>query len=126
MQGDIEFSSVKGVVREIWTEQGGRVSSAIVGPSTRIAFRSASANFHVLIQLSAGTYKAAICYHHSIDFLQLILEMWDFDWNGELYFERALQFLKDLFKTWRDEKTQHQLTVVLFSRTTHASSGSLS
>ena len=43
--------------------------------------------------------------------------MWDFDWGGDLFFEKTLQFLKDLFKQWKEEKSRHQLTIVFFSRT---------
>ncbi len=43
--------------------------------------------------------------------------MWDFDWDGDLYFEKTVQFLKDLFKMWRDDKAKHQITIIFFSRT---------
>ena len=35
-------------------------------------------------------------------FIQMSTEMWDFDINGDLYFEKAVNgFLTDLFAKWR-------------------------
>ena len=43
--------------------------------------------------------------------------MWDYDWTCDLYFEKAVSFMKVLFARWKEEKTRHQVTVVFFSRT---------
>jgi hypothetical protein len=51
-------------------------------------------------------------------FLQMSSEMWDFDLNGDLYFEKAVNgFLTDLFAKWKDQNCCHDVTIVLFSRT---------
>uniref|UniRef100_A0A2R5L6X3 DEP domain-containing protein n=1 Tax=Ornithodoros turicata TaxID=34597 RepID=A0A2R5L6X3_9ACAR len=43
--------------------------------------------------------------------------MWDFDINGDLYFEKAVNgFLCDLIAKWKDMKCNHDITIVLFSR----------
>ena len=44
--------------------------------------------------------------------------MWEFDLNGDLYFEKAVNgFLTDLFAKWKDQNCCHDVTIVLFSRT---------
>ena len=34
-------------------------------------------------------------------FIQMSSEMWDFDNYGDLYFEKAVGFLGDLFSRWK-------------------------
>lgn len=44
--------------------------------------------------------------------------MWDFDINGDLYFEKAVNgFLFDLFEMWKKFSVAHDVTIVMFSRT---------
>ncbi|XP_026682064.1 GATOR complex protein DEPDC5-like [Diaphorina citri] len=51
-------------------------------------------------------------------FLQMSSEMWDFDIHGDLYFEKAVNgFLADLFQKWKKHGSNHEVTIVLFSRT---------
>lgn len=65
--------------------------------NTRIIFRSESAKFFI--------------------FLQMCKEMWDFDEDGELFFEKAVQsFLPELFRRWNDHSTNHIVSIILFSR----------
>lgn len=66
----------------------------------QVVYRSASAIFHIFVQMSA--------------------EMWEFDYTGDLFFEKAIMyFLKDLFNNWKDNENScnHQVVIVLFSRT---------
>ncbi len=50
-------------------------------------------------------------------FIQLSREMWDFDEDGEIYYEKALQgFIPELLRRWRAVPTNHILTVILFAR----------
>ncbi|KAL3247382.1 hypothetical protein MRX96_057103, partial [Rhipicephalus microplus] len=50
-------------------------------------------------------------------FIQMSSEMWDFDTNGDLYFEKAVNgFLCDLIAKWKDMKCNHDINIVLFSR----------
>jgi len=56
-------------------------------------------------------------------FVQMSAEMWEFDYTGELFFEKAIMFfLNDLFKKWKDTENNcnHQVVIVLFSRTYYA------
>lgn len=47
--------------------------------------------------------------------------MWDFDIHGDLYFEKAVNgFLTDLFMKWKKMGCNHEVTIVLFSRTFYA------
>lgn len=51
-------------------------------------------------------------------FLQMSSEMWDFDIHGDLYFEKAVNgFLTELFAKWKKQGSNHEVTIVLFSRT---------
>ncbi|KFM77248.1 DEP domain-containing protein 5, partial [Stegodyphus mimosarum] len=78
--------------------QGERVASGIVTDDTKVVFRSASSMVYLFIQMSC--------------------EMWDFDINGDLYFEKAIDgFLPDLFSKWKKLNCNHDVTIVLFSRT---------
>ena len=46
--------------------------------------------------------------------------MWNFDFSGDLYFEKSIMgFLQDLFNKWKgkDVNCNHQVVIVLFSRT---------
>lgn len=46
--------------------------------------------------------------------------MWNFDFSGDLYFEKAIMgFLQDLFSKWKEKdiNCNHQVVIVLFSRT---------
>ena len=50
--------------------------------------------------------------------IQMSQEMWDFDLHGDLYFEKTVNgFLYELFTKWKEMKTNHEVTIVLFSRT---------
>lgn len=44
--------------------------------------------------------------------------MWDFDFNGDLFFEKAINgFLYELFTKWKELKVNHDVSIILFSRT---------
>lgn len=66
---------------EIWS-QGQRQASGYVTDDTKIVFRSNTAMVNLFIQMSS--------------------EMWEFDINGDLYFEKMVDyFLNDLFALWK-------------------------
>ena len=51
-------------------------------------------------------------------FIQMSKEMWDFDFNGDLYIEKAINgFLYELFTKWKELKANHDVNIILFSRT---------
>lgn len=88
--------SIKATVKRLFakTEQ---LTSGYITETTRMIFRSASAKFFVFIQMSR--------------------EMWEFDEDGELYFEKAVSnFLPRLFNRWKEEGTNHVVSIVLFTR----------
>lgn len=67
-----------------------------IGPSTNIVFRSESAKLVFLVQLSR--------------------EMWHFEENGEIMFHKLVNTLfPRIFKRWRQKKSHHSITIVLFS-----------
>lgn len=82
---------------EMWAK-GTRVACGTIGENTKVVYRSMSANVYIFIQMSA--------------------EMWEFDFYGDLYFEKSVKgFLTDLFDRWTVQGVNHDVTVVLFSRT---------
>ncbi|KAK8788496.1 hypothetical protein V5799_021714 [Amblyomma americanum] len=83
-------------VYEMWAH-GEQVASGVITADTKIVYRSASSMVYLFIQMSS--------------------EMWDFDMNGDLYFEKAVNgFLCDLIAKWKDMKCNHDVNIVLFSR----------
>ncbi|KAG0374325.1 vacuolar membrane-associated protein iml1 [Mortierella sp. AD032] len=83
-----------------------RVPSGYISSDTRIIFRSESAKYFIFIQMSR--------------------EMWEFDEDGDIFFERVIfGFLPQLFARWRGKRdgkaeleapTNHVVSIVLFSR----------
>lgn len=91
-------------VFEMWS-QGEKVASGYINDQTKIVFRSASSMVYLFVQMSS--------------------EMWHFDVNGDLYFEKAVNgFLSDLFEKWKRFNCNHDVTIVLFSRTYYEASSS--
>ncbi|XP_021953845.1 GATOR complex protein Iml1 isoform X3 [Folsomia candida] len=94
----IEFcsSTIRCQVHELWS--GGLVvTSGLVTEATKIVFRSLTSMVYLFIQMSS--------------------EMWEFDICGDLYFEKAVNgFLSKLFKKWKSNGSNHEVTIVLFSR----------
>lgn len=83
-------------VSELLGRNGKTVRSGYVTQETKFVFRSKSAKFYLLIQMSA--------------------EMWQFADDGELYFEKVNHFLRSMFAKWKTSSTNHTLCLVLFSR----------
>uniref|UniRef100_A0A8C5GEL4 DEP domain-containing protein 5 n=1 Tax=Gouania willdenowi TaxID=441366 RepID=A0A8C5GEL4_GOUWI len=94
--GDV-CPSCRAQASELWVKEE-KVTCGYISEDTRVVFRSTSAMVYIFIQMSC--------------------EMWDFDFYGDLYFEKAVNgFLCDLFTKWKEKNCSHEVTVVLFSRT---------
>ncbi|XP_054266200.1 GATOR complex protein Iml1 isoform X3 [Macrosteles quadrilineatus] len=94
----IEFcgGSVRCQVYEMWA-MGDKVACGVITEDTKVVFRSSTAMVYLFIQMSS--------------------EMWDFDIHGDLYFEKAVNgFLAELFQKWKKHGSNHEVTIVLFSR----------
>ncbi|KAG2194867.1 hypothetical protein INT47_002661 [Mucor saturninus] len=88
--------SIKATVKRLFANEE-QLTSGYITETTRMIFRSASAKYFLFIQMSR--------------------EMWEFDEDGELYFEKAVSnFLPQLFTRWKDEGTNHVVSIVLFTR----------
>ncbi|XP_050506541.1 GATOR complex protein Iml1 isoform X1 [Diabrotica virgifera virgifera] len=99
MNKKLEFcgAAVRCQVYEMWA-QGDRVACGVITDDTKIVFRSSTSMVYLFLQMSS--------------------EMWDFDIHGDLYFEKAVNgFLADLFMKWKKNGSNHDVTIVLFSRT---------
>ncbi|KAI5731066.1 hypothetical protein M8J77_004068 [Diaphorina citri] len=95
----IEFcgGTVRCHVYEMWSH-GERVACGVISENTKVVFRSSTSMVYLFLQMSS--------------------EMWDFDIHGDLYFEKAVNgFLADLFQKWKKHGSNHEVTIVLFSRT---------
>lgn len=100
----LEFceSIIRCQIYEMWAK-GGRVACGMITENTKIVFRSSTSNMYIFVQMSS--------------------EMWDFDIHGDLYFEKAINgFLADLFGKWKKLGCNHDVTIVLFSRTFYEAS----
>eukprot|EP00977_Amphora_coffeiformis_P002947 scaffold568_cov160-Amphora_coffeaeformis.AAC.4 len=77
--------------------------TGIVTEHTKIAYRSRSSRIFWLVQMSA--------------------EMWDYsapfaeEGRCEVYFDKFMAFVYELFEKWKSVEVTHSLTVVFFSRT---------
>uniref|UniRef100_A0A182PF51 DEP domain-containing protein n=1 Tax=Anopheles epiroticus TaxID=199890 RepID=A0A182PF51_9DIPT len=96
-----KIESCEGCIRcqvyEMWS-QGERVACGVINEETKVVFRSNTSMVYLFLQMSS--------------------EMWDFDIYGDLYFEKAVNgFLADLYKKWQKLGSNHEVTIVLFSRT---------
>ncbi|XP_066583713.1 GATOR complex protein Iml1 isoform X2 [Prorops nasuta] len=99
MNKKLEFcgGSIRCQVYEMWS-QGDRVACGVIKEDTKVVFRSSTSMVYLFLQMSS--------------------EMWDFDIHGDLYFEKAVNgFLADLFQKWKKNGSNHEVTIVLFSRT---------
>ncbi|KAJ2556653.1 vacuolar membrane-associated protein iml1, partial [Coemansia sp. RSA 1933] len=87
---------IRAKVRRIYKDNV-QVPCGYIDSSTQPIFRSESGRFIILIQLSE--------------------EMWAYQEDGNLCFEKAVNcFLADLFKRWKEKQLNHMVTIVMFSR----------
>ncbi|KAF9274064.1 vacuolar membrane-associated protein iml1 [Mortierella alpina] len=101
----VYLGCIRAQVKEIYVGNQS-VPSGYITSETRIIFRSESAKCFIFIQMSR--------------------EMWEFDEDGEIFFERVIfGFLPNLFARWRGKRdgktelespTNHVVSIVLFSR----------
>lgn len=92
------MGTVKAQITAVFVD-GKKVQSAFFGRDTRPIFRSESARY--------------------VLFIQMALEMWDFDsdGSGEIMFNKVVNgFLPALFKKWAALKVKHLVSIVLFAR----------
>jgi hypothetical protein len=76
---------------------GNPVTSGVISENTNVIFRSRSARIYWLVQITS--------------------EMWAFDQNGELYFEKFLsKFVIPVLDKWKALNVTHSLTIVYFAR----------
>ncbi|KAJ1766410.1 vacuolar membrane-associated protein iml1, partial [Coemansia sp. RSA 1843] len=87
---------IRAKVRRIYKDNV-QVPCGYIDSSTQPIFRSESGRFIILIQMSE--------------------EMWAYQEDGNLCFEKAVNcFLADLFKRWKEKQLNHMVTIVMFSR----------
>ena len=99
--------AIRAEVQGIWSGPH-RFSSGIITAKTKTIFRSKSAQVYI--------------------FIQLCQETWEFDEDGERYYEKVVHgqygrsgahqtgFLPELFARWSKKGTSHLVTIILFAR----------
>jgi len=80
--------------------------SGIVTEDTKITYRSRSARIFWLVQVSAEMWDYASPYERGRE-----------ESLCELYFDRFISFVYELFAKWKEIEATHSLNVVFFSRT---------
>ena len=97
----IEFAGMLLKVSELWG-QGDRVKSGVVVDSSRVSNTTATCStlsFYYLYLLQI-VFRCASS--QMFLFLQVSSEMWDFDPNGDMYIDKAVDgFIRDLFIKWK-------------------------
>uniref|UniRef100_A0A914WR81 GPN-loop GTPase 3 n=1 Tax=Plectus sambesii TaxID=2011161 RepID=A0A914WR81_9BILA len=92
----LDLLSIRTQISDLWSG-GDRVACGYIADDTRIVFRSSSSMVLIYVQMSA--------------------EMWEFDPQGDLYFEKCVNgFLPDLFERWKKSGCSHYVSVIVFSR----------
>jgi hypothetical protein len=72
------------------------VRSGWVGTPTKMSFRSRSAQFVIMYQIST--------------------EMFTYAADGDMFYEKAVAFSEELFHIWAEKAASHSVTIILFSR----------
>ena len=93
----INDNGIIGSIKEIWSN-GNSISNGLITEKTKIVWRSRSARYFILIQMSEEMFSFAAE-------------------DGDIYFEKAVNFLSTLFEKWKTEGYAHILSVIFFSRT---------
>ncbi|KAJ2847775.1 vacuolar membrane-associated protein iml1, partial [Coemansia brasiliensis] len=86
---------IRASVRRIY-KNGADIACGFIDSSTQPIFRSESGRFIIFLQMSE--------------------EMWAYQEDGHLCYEKTLAFLGELFKRWSDKQLNHMVTIVMFSR----------
>jgi Vacuolar membrane-associated protein Iml1 len=85
---------------------GSLARSGIITENTVITYRSRSARIFWLVQISREMWDYASPYGKIMD-----------EYLCEIYFDKFISFVYELFKKWKEVEATHSLTVVFFSRT---------
>ncbi|KAJ2340755.1 vacuolar membrane-associated protein iml1, partial [Coemansia sp. RSA 2673] len=87
---------IRASVRRIYKD-GRQISCGYIDSQSQPIFRSESGRFMIFIQMSE--------------------EMWSYQEDGNLCFEKAVNsFMTELFRRWNEKQLNHMVTIVMFSR----------
>ena len=92
------LNTIKASIQTIYVH-GQKVQTAYYGSSTKPIFRSESARYVILLQMSK--------------------EMWDFDadGSGEIMFDKVVNgFLPEILSRWQEINAHHLVSIILFTR----------
>ena len=94
---NVEVDGVQATIQELGNS-GKPMVSGIITERSHFIFRSRSTRIIWLVQISS--------------------EMWEYDQNGDIYFEKFLhKFVGPIFDKWKLLAASHSLTVIFFTRT---------
>ncbi|XP_065322123.1 GATOR1 complex protein DEPDC5-like isoform X4 [Gordionus sp. m RMFG-2023] len=93
----LKWRLVRMQIGDIW-KNGECIKTENISKYTKFLFRSSTAMVNIFVQMSR--------------------EMWEFDFVGNLYFERAIyDLIIKIFKLWKSKDCNHDITIIFFSRT---------
>lgn len=103
--------SMQGIKAHAWLirHDNQPAKSGIITEDTMITFRSRSSRIFWLVQISAEMWDYASPYEREREEEQESL--------CEIYFDKWISFVYQLFAKWKELEVTHSLTVVFFSRT---------
>ncbi len=100
---NIGVDGVQATIQELGNS-GKPMVSGIITERSHFIFRSRSTRIIWLVQISS--------------------EMWEYDQNGDIYFEKFLhKFVEPIFDKWKLLTVSHSLTVIFFTRTLYLNKG---
>lgn len=77
-------------------KDGIEYKSGHIDVNTKITFRSRSGYVYWLFQMSR--------------------EMWEYSYNGDLHFEKSINFVTELYTRWKKIDVHHKLNIIFFAR----------
>jgi DEP domain-containing protein 5 len=90
-----QFEGLNGQLNKLLRNEE-EVMSGLITEDTKVTFRTRSTKIYWLIQVSK--------------------EMFEYSQNGELYYEKVLNFSKEIFTKWKEYFVNHSLFIIFFSR----------
>ena len=109
---NIEFCGMRLSVREMWMN-GQTVTCGYISETTRVSPKNCFF-LHVLNSFFKFSFRSqsAMC----TIYIQMSKELWEFDVNGEMYHEKAVNFLSELFNNWKVSFKKRQKILLLFKK----------
>ena len=101
----IECCGMRCVVRDMWSFNGDLVTCGYISDKTRVTYIYKFCCCFYLIKITNAFKRKQLVFRSQSAmctiYIQMSREMWEFDVNGEMYHEKAINFLGELFTNWK-------------------------